>query len=917
MAEDRIHIRRFLFPAMMLLSLMLGFFISFYLIFVNGLFIKEIGAKNLCYAFLLSGIVGYIVTYIYNNVEKRIGFFKSATYFSIFFVLSIGLALFFYVKKIHIDVVIFVGFTWYWLTTNYLNLVFSKIPAMYFDIDENKKYNGWITTGEVVSGIIGYLSVYYFKIQGVNLLIFSFTGIIGFFIIFLIIRFRLEKILPQKVVKNNNPISEDKEAVSSIWRGKYFQYIFGAIFFAIVIQLLVDYSLQEVTAHDFKNQVEINSYLGKWYTLMRVMELLFKIVISRYVIKELGLFIGLISIISVIGIVVIGGLFSMVTSITSSILIFATFNKLFERSIFRSVYAPTINILYQAYPAEKRSISQNFADGYGKTFGQIVSGLLILSIGWLESNTNLIPSFNLKMQIVFVLIFFVLACWFIVSKKLISQYRSELNNLIIHMKSSHGVEKAKLDKIAWETSSIQEIEGNQKFQQYLGVSSKDLSALNDQDSFIRIINSYQRFFLQKVTDNPDSKMDMQDMEVLKHVLYESQKRNIIPRSMQFQLNLLMHKESWEYAVDIINTWTFEDVERALFFVNDHYKGDRPKDYRITLMYIYIYQVYYEKLPERKKSHELKTLCHLDKRIFSSVISDIDFNLEKEVLYQPYIQLLQNAVSHLTYVAACLVDLKNNFPLLNKMLQAEKLQCTQDIINVLRSVHDKEIFDRIIPMIFMGIRSDEVIAAEMLELVLANEEKAWVLPVMREKNNVVMNRKLELDFPQASLSVDARLLSIIGKNSSRLSEFTRLMALTCWSDRLESEASITRFSALGFSTEPYILYEAHFYVKKNHPAKFAELISRTRYEINQNSPKGELKNIIEQLMRSMDDIIPISVIDLFLRCKMEDPDFLGINDEGFTLLKKVYKGRQAELEKCKSLFQKVFLKQEHEVFAHAV
>jgi len=68
---------------------------------------------------------------------------------------------------------------------------------------------------------------------------------------------------------------------------------------------------------------------------------------------------------------------------------------------------------------------------------------------------------------------------------------------------------------------------------------------------------------------------------------------------------------------------------------------------------------------------------------------------------------------------------------------------------------------------------------------------------------------------------------------------------------------------------------------------------------------------------MDDIIPISVIDLFLRCKMEDANFLGKDDEGFTLLKKVYRGRQAELDKCKTLFQKIYLMQEHEVFADAV
>jgi hypothetical protein len=51
--------------------------------------------------------------------------------------------------------------------------------------------------------------------------------------------------------------------------------------------------------------------------------------------------------------------------------------------------------------------------------------------------------------------------------------------------------------------------------------------------------------------------------------------------------------------------------------------------------------------------------------------------------------------------------------------------------------------------------------------------------------------------------------------------------------------------------------------------------------------------------------------------MENPDFLCKNDEGFSLLKKVYKGRQTELDKCRILFQKVFSVQEHEVSFNAV
>jgi hypothetical protein len=431
-----------------------------------------------------------------------------------------------------------------------------------------------------------------------------------------------------------------------------------------------------------------------------------------------------------------------------------------------------------------------------------------------------------------------------------------------------------------------------------------LQSISNNEDYIRAFNSFQQSFLQRVSNQPMVKLDNDEIEVLKYVVHTAKSRSIVPGSMNFQLNLLLYKDCWDYTSEILQGWTFEEVERGLIFITDHYGSERLKDFRVSLMYVYIYQLYHEKLPDRKKEHELRSLCHLDKKIFSSVISDADYNLNREIHHQAYIQVLQKAVSDLTYASACLGDLKDNFPLLNKLLEAEKLQATQDIVNVLRSVHDKDIFDRIIPMIFMGNRSDEVIAAEMLELVLSDEEKVWVLPVMREKTNSALNRKLEVDFPQAQLSLEVRLLSIIGKNSSRLSEFTRLIALQCWIERFPSDKVLTMMSAYGFSNESYFKFQAHSYIKENHPEKYNAFVGRTKYQIESENNKVPLIPILEKLLGGMNEIIPISIVDMFVRCKMEDPDFLGVNDEGNALLQKVYKGRLSELEKCKRLFLKV-------------
>lgn len=898
MYNERKHIVKFLFPVMMILSLFLGVFTSYYFIFVNGLFIREVGASYLSYAFMLSGGVGYLITYLYNRLERKIGFFKSATYFNLLFVLSMSIVFYFYYQKINPRIVIFSAFTWIWISSNYVNLIFWKIPSIFFDLSEHKQYNGWISTGEVVSSIVAYSSVYIFKIDYIWLLTFSGMGMIGFFVLFIVIRFRLGGMLATQKKQETTSVSEQKIAASKIWKAKYFRYIFGAVFFAIIIQLIVDYSMLEVTAHDFKDQKELSSYLALWYTFTRVLEFLLKTLVSRYIIKELGLFVGLISIVSVLGIVVLGGLVSIFTSLTSSILIFATLNKLFERSIFRSIYVPTVNVLYQAYPSDIRSVSQNYADGYGKTIGQIIGGLLILVMA-------MVPSFDLKMQLVFILMFLILVCWFLVSKKLIDYYRIELNQLIIKMKSSTGIVKSKNAaeyNIAFSDLSIA---ANVKFSKMVGMSPIQLQSISNNEDYIRAFNSFQQSFLQRVSNQPMVKLDNDEIEVLKYVVHTAKSRSIVPGSMNFQLNLLLYKDCWDYTSEILKAWTFEEVERGLIFITDHYGSERLKDFRVSLMYVYMYQLYYEKLPDRKKEHELRALCHLDKKIFSSVISDADFNLNREIHHQAYIQVLQKAVSDLTYASACLDDLKDNFPLLNKLLEAEKLQATQDIVNVLRSVHDKDIFDRIIPMIFMGNRSDEVIAAEMLELVLSDEEKVWVLPVMREKTNSALNRKLEVDFPQAQLSLEVRLLSIIGKNSSRLSEFTRLIALQCWIERFPSDKVFTMMSAYGFSNESYFKFQAHSYIKENHPEKYNAFVGRTKYQIESENNKVPLVPILEKLLGGMTEIIPISIVDMFVRCKMEDPDFLGVNDEGNALLQKVYKGRLAELEKCKKLFLKVF------------
>ncbi len=777
---NRSYIKVFLFPIMMLLSFIMGIFISFYFILVNDLFPRQVGIANLSYAFIASGVLGYIITFLYNKTEARFGFMKAATVFTILFSICVWLICFLYISNIYTKVVVFMAYTWFWVASNYLNLVFWKIPALYFDLGENKQYNGWISTGEVMSSIVAYSLVYRFTFNDYILLSISGFSMLAFLILFVVIRIRLNKIVPKKTI--NNPSTAQKISLGAVWKNDYFKFILGAIFFAIVIQLLVDYSLLDATKHEITDIKERKGFLAFWYMIMRILEFILKAVVSRIIIKELGLFVGLISIISALSLIVIGGLISVTTGFSSSIVIFSTLNKVLERSIFRSIYAPTINILYQAYPIELRSASQNYADGYGKTFGQITAGMLILGITQLNT-------FNVRIFLVFGLISVILLLWFLVSKKLIKEYKLELGELIIRIKKN---------------------------------SEKETLALLP----LNLNNTSNNIADQKL------------------------------------LALFNHNQ--KHA-------SFNEIERLLFKTVEKFKDQRKTDFQIDMLVVYVYLKYFNELPEQKMGSALRTLLNTDKYLYSSILAETKIKIDKTKHYQIYIQLLQRSISDFTYTMACIHDLKNASPALKKLLDAERIQCLFDILYTLRAAHDRDVFDQIIPMIMSGDRSQEMIAFELLELMLTDEEKIWALPSLREKNPTTAIHKLEEDFPQTFLSHEARLLSILGKNAMQLSEFTRYIALRDWIGIGDSNTLKERIPAFGFSTEPYMKHLAHDYIFQHKSIHFSDYIERTGFnKATIEEMKGRLSTL-DQILQQLPENLLMMLIHPYLRAAMEGLD----------------------------------------------
>lgn len=715
---------------MILLSLALGIFVSYLLLFANALFISEIGTNQLPMAYLISGIGGLFITWFFNYAEKKMGFAKASTIFSLFIAILIFLIWYAYVQDFYSYYVVFFAYAMYWISVNFTGLVFWKIPSYIFNLEENKKYSGIISSGEGISAIISYLSVPvllsldFFTRD--KFLLISFFGILSFAgITFLLSKGIVEKAAPKKVseTKDSAPSSQKQLVKES-----YFKLIFFSILLGVVIQLVIDFCLMEVSSNQMSDPLELAKYFSFIFGGMRVLELLLKSFVSKFLIKEYGVFISLTTLIFALGFTTIIGISSYFMGSLGLILIVASLGKVFERSLYRSLYAPTINLLYQAYPIAKRSLTQNYADGFGKTIGQLVAAGLILSIGFIED-------FETKILFTLLLVFVILVIWMIVSKKLIFFYRLELSNILRSLAVSDKSKSNVLDSLIKEDKNGEH------------PSSMLDPVLELQQKTHQLLALEKTFSL--VDSNSSSSSTQEDSNVLvslaEGVISDLQTLNTSQLS-KYNEHLGSLKVGYgktsrllELLDLLVQTTSIQKSSKFNFY------GSQKKLKKVDFLYTSVIQ-------------------HLVKR----QVQDFD--------NQDYYFLLEERIQKYTYLLICHKDLEKFYPVLDKMLLSETKAAKNDILYCLSFKHDPVTLNQIVTMINQGDKSQELISLELLELIMEEQERKWVLPIFKESNPNKILKKLERDFPQVLLGQEKRLISLVTSYNLDIPELIKSQAL---------------------------------------------------------------------------------------------------------------------------------------------
>jgi hypothetical protein len=475
---------------LVMMSFFSGIFISYYVSYISAIFVKIAGVDNLPLAYIVSGLGGMLLTSIFNKFELKYSL-NGITIILLPIIAASVLLVWYSCTNFGTNkLVIFFSYAWFWIVGNFILLLFWKLPGRFLSLGQNKKLNGIISSGEVVSAILAYLSIPLLLSQGIiviesYLLLISFSGILLFWCCFMILNYKSSE-YKQIIEINTEYKIENVETYTffALLKIPLIRLLFFSVLTAVIIQSTVDFSLMIVTKEIIKDTKTLASFFGFIFGSAKVFELILKTTISNKLLKNYGVQAGIITFALVIGLTSLFGLVSHAIGAITFLFIATLLNKIMERSLVRSIYTPTLSILFQVYTGKMQGIAQNFGDGQGKTYGQFIAGFILFLI-------SLSATFTIK--IFFINFLLIIASLFLLSiaKKLLPHYRDELKNRITKMifnkeeSTSYGF----LDNAPIKNDDNRDISYvNNLFEQYSLENAKELALKQDPQKIEELIN---------------------------------------------------------------------------------------------------------------------------------------------------------------------------------------------------------------------------------------------------------------------------------------------------------------------------------------------------------------------------------------------------------------------------------------------
>lgn len=738
-------------------SFFMGISVAIFYTATMSLFLNSFERSMFPKAYIVSGIVVYLLGFIVSKFQRRFNFSRVSFSLIVFLIITVtGLLILHYFtanKWIY-----FFLFIWNRVFVFVNGISFWAVVSRVFKPQQAKRLISFITTGDVISSIISYLSVPLLLgfIDTNRLLYISVAALI----VCLVMVFRISKKYATElsdVVKKTN--TKRQNALKYFFKSPYYTVIFFMAMLPVVGLFFVEFIFSVESKYIFPEKDTLTGFLGVFFGICAIIELLIKSFLYSRIIEKYGLKLALT--ILPLGLTVFFGAGTIYGTFYGNTFLFFAFivmSRLFMSSFRKSISEPSFQILFQPIPPTERLELQSRIEGGPKALGNILAGVLLMVLTYF--------SFMDSIYIAYIFLTILLA-WVWLSFKTQTLYRKVLKNLLVDEKKTQKMQ----------------IRLQENSQSALETEEKPIEKYEDFDSIVKMTTS-------KVTAERLKSIDLLVNSgryfAFKHIeLLLQDKSQKVKIEAILAAGKLKRLELWPYLINNLSSKYFEQAAtQALKNIGEPVIAEFDRYFNRIEINV-LTQLKIISIVECIESNASLKFLRAKINHPNSIIRDRIYEALKKLHYKVAIlerpfftSQIDEKAALMVWILAAQVDLAdtpNNGDLI-EALKAENNNIIPKLFNLLSLLNGDHSFDSINRMYQYGGAETSDFVAEIFNLALTDNFKSKLLPIFENNDVVERLRKSQVNYPQQKLSAEERAIDIINKDYSQVSSLLKAVSL---------------------------------------------------------------------------------------------------------------------------------------------
>lgn len=787
-----------------LLMLCYSFFsgVSIYVFYIvaNALFLVNYAKSMLPVAYIGGGLLLFLIGKINVGLQRHFDFSRLCIALIVFQFISVGLMLFAY-EITEWKGVALTMFIWNRISVYVNNVTFWNSSAKIFNLEQAKRIFSLIATGDVVASIVSYLVVNVllgFKaMETEELLYLSMAALLVSlgFMVAIIRNYRTQLAVRQQ--KETGPAEEDDQGEGRYFKNNYHMLVLLLGMLPVLGVYFGEFIFSVEVKRQFPIKEQLTLFLGQFFLVSSIIELLVKVFFYRFAIRTFGLVSGII--ILPVALILVLGLAILFISLKYSVFFYILLSRFLCISVKKSFSDTSFQILYQPLERGESQELQNRVEIYAKPAGYILAGVILLALMGAGLGDPL------EIMIVFVAI---LIGWTYASFRMQGEYQTTLGNLFTNLGNVFT------DILPGKTTAERaEAEGQPlKPLSFDEIVSKAGSALpGERLEAIEMLGQSKRFL------------------AFRYLIPFLQGKDVSQKNAALHASGMNgNPELWPYLFENLNQPDFRQAaaeairnvgERVLPALNEYFdKSEGREDVQIAIVGLVMEMEGDEpvRMLRQKLNHPDLAVRHQVFRALAARGYGARLNERPAIVQEAVLQ-----IRFMTWLLAAQRDLSRSHKLYNSQLADELVDeyraAMAGLINMLTILtQDKRLY-YIQGTMQSKSENSRSYLLEILNMAIPAEHKKQVIPLFEDISGSDKLERLHHAFPQERLSVEDRLHDVINKDFARLGWKTKMLAIRALED-YPSEA--TTFILLANATSPV--------------ASLAEAALRTLYHLDRDS-----------------------------------------------------------------------------------